>query len=511
MKMKKIFLSILFGASLLTSCDMNNNQDGVINIEDGMITMKDVTEGRNGLYAFLRSRCGGGYTTMADLQTDLFIGTGQNGNSYLDFTTGNILSNNGDVEGIWAGLLTGIVQVNYFLEASDRFANENELAGADKTLFDRYVAEAHFIRAFFNYEMMYYFCGNYSAATASNPATGIPLVTNYNPSSDRSTYPGRSSLAETYTAIENDLDVALTGLTAFEATNRTALAPGCGYLNSYTVMALQARVALLKGDYSTAMTKAQTIINSGLFPLTQYNDYVNMWQNDEGDELIFQAFGNLGQKGGIPATGSIYNGVSPTQVKFAPSAALCAAYDIDDIRGVAFIGDQELTYNGATMYSPSFVKYPGNTIYDTGSSSAQQNAPKPFRTSEQYLILAEAAAMSSQSGVANDALNDLRAARIQGYTPQTYNGNTLIQQIRLERAKELVGEGFRLADLRRWDLGFTRDAAYDTDWYPDMVGFILNNATLVYYAPGDHRYVWPIPSSEIETNPQLAGQQNPGY
>ena len=31
------------------------------------------------------------------------------------------------------------------------------------------------------------------------------------------------------------------------------------------------------------------------------------------------------------------------------------------------------------------------------------------------------------------------------------------------------------------------------------------------YTAGDHRFVWPIPSAEIESNPQMEGQQNDGY
>ena len=76
--------------------------------------------------------------------------------------------------------------------------------------------------------------------------------------------------------------------------------------------------------------------------------------------------------------------------------------------------------------------------------------------------------------------------------------------------KELIGEGFRLSDLRRWNLGFTRDGNYGSG-FPGMDGFIIALGTQVVYTPGDYRYTWPIPSAEMETNPQLAGQQNPGY
>ena len=27
----------------------------------------------------------------------------------------------------------------------------------------------------------------------------------------------------------------------------------------------------------------------------------------------------------------------------------------------------------------------------------------------------------------------------------------------------------------------------------------------------DYHYLWPIPSNEIQTNPNIANQQNPGY
>ena len=30
-------------------------------------------------------------------------------------------------------------------------------------------------------------------------------------------------------------------------------------------------------------------------------------------------------------------------------------------------------------------------------------------------------------------------------------------------------------------------------------------------AADDHQWLWPIPQDEIESNPQIKGQQNPGY
>ncbi|MCM1449235.1 MAG: RagB/SusD family nutrient uptake outer membrane protein [Clostridiales bacterium] len=487
---------------------MNTAPFDSINLDNGMSTMNDVTAQRSGLYSYLRPRCGGSYTGLVDLQSDLFIGTMLNGNNYLAFTTGNILSNDGDMEGIWANLYTGIMQVNYFIGKVGEFKAANDLSEDDLLLVNKYDAEAHFMRAYYNYLLMNYYCGAYDPTTADKAATGIPLVTVYDPSGNRGTYVGRSTLNETYTAIEGDMTIAYNGLAAYEkASGDVEL--GTGYLNSYAVEALQARVALLKEDWQTAFDKSNDVINSGLFDLCEREDYYDMWYIDEGSELIFSPFANAAQMSSVPAAGTIFNQSNPSAVKFAPSGALISSYAEEDVRREAFIFDLDVDYSGSTLLVPSFNKYPGNVTFNSGNSNAYKNLPKPFRTSEQYLINAEAAYRLSKPDVANKKLADLRKARIEDYTATDYNGNTLFEQIKMERAKELVGEGFRISDLRRWKQGFTRDGAYPD--YPDMSGFIINIALEVVYTGDDYRYTWPIPSYEMTTNPQLKGQQNPGY
>ncbi len=510
--MKKIILSLLLAGSLLTSCDMNNEPDGSIKIEDGVQSMLDVRAERNGIYSFLRARCGGGYIVTSDLQTDLFIGTMQNGNSYLAFTTGNILSNDGDIEGIWAGLYSGIMQTNYFLEYVGKYAEAEERTDAERAECQRYLAETHFARGYFYWLLTSYFTPRYDEATATQEATGVPLVDKYDPSGDRSKYPGRSTLQKTFKFIEDDLKAAYDGLKAFEETNQNFLvAGGNGYLNSYAVMALQARIALYKGENTTAETLSKKIIVSGLFPLTKIADYADMWTNDTGSELIFQPYGDASQRESVPATGAIFANVQPVSIKFSPAADVIMDYSDDDIRFSTFIGATQVNYNGMNIFAVSLDKYPGNPQFNSGNTSAQRNLPKPFRCAEQYLILAEAANALGHDDIAMDALNDLRKNRIEGYEDQSLTGANLRNAIREERVLELIGEGFRLSDLRRWKIGFTRDGNYATLGFTDMAGFILNQALNVRYTDGDSRYTWPIPSAEIQTNPQLKGQQNPGY
>lgn len=64
-----------------------------------------------------------------------------------------------------------------------------------------------------------------------------------------------------------------------------------------------------------------------------------------------------------------------------------------------------------------------------------------------------------------------------------------------------------MSDLRRWGVGFTRDESYPI--LPALAGWFLGAE--IQYAPNDYRYVWPIPTSEMEITPALKGQQNEGY
>lgn len=81
------------------------------------------------------------------------------------------------------------------------------------------------------------------------------------------------------------------------------------------------------------------------------------------------------------------------------------------------------------------------------------NQPKPFRIAEMYLIATEANAKIGTAAAVkkgNDALNALKKARIEGWTDATYDQEALLNEIMNERERELVGEGYRLMDLKRW-------------------------------------------------------------
>ncbi len=125
---------------------------------------------------------------------------------------------------------------------------------------------------------------------------------------------------------------------------------------------------------------------------------------------------------------------------------------------------------------------------------------KVLRTGEMYLIRAEARALQGGakevSGLAD--LNELRAARITGYTSAVLTGQALLDEIALERRKELLGEGHRWFDLKRTTRMINRTDAVQT-------------STKTTLAPTAREWVWPIPQAEIDANPNIKAQQSPGY
>ncbi len=508
--MKKIYLALTFVAgTLLSSCDMELAPIGSLDDENAIETVSDLMKARNGIYENLRSIATGGYIYYSDIQMDQFMGITINGNQNGIFAHGNIYSNNSGIEGVWGDCYSFIANANYLLEHVDKVLSTPDLSEDDVLEVNRYVAETKFARAYYYYYLFDKFCDYYTTAKANTPALGVPLTTVFNPTADIATYPGRSTMAETFELIDKDLADAYTGLKAYEDGAEFKVIPMTPYVNSNVVVALQARLALLRQDWATAIEKCNALIDSKVYTLANTSKYAAMWTDDNSDEIIFRPISTSTELG-IYSTGGAYIDAQVDKAYYVPTASTLSMYDTrKDVRYKTFFAARSLTANGVQYQAYCFNKFPGNATLNTGSSNSLLNMGKPFRLSEIYLILAEAALESGDEATANDALNTLRKNRITSFFPKNYSGTELRQEIRSERTKELIGEGFRMSDLRRWGLGFTRDASYPLN--PTLPEIFVTVDTQVEYIPGDHRYVWPIPNTEMENNPQLKGQQNPGY
>lgn len=512
--MKKILFSLLGGAALLlSSCDMNKEPYGEIMEGNALESAKDCAQYRNGFYTFLRTYSGGEYISYPAIQMDEFFGTVLNGNRIGLVSNGQIYSNNDDMETVFANCFYVINDVNYFLTHTQKLLDSEKISAADKLAIKRYVAEGHFTRAYMYYKLMDLYCGSFNKVNPDAEGTGMPIVTDYNPTGDRSKYPGRASLNATMAFIQQDLTDAMTGITEYQASLEPAEvtemdAPMAIYINPWIIKAFRARLALLQGQWQEAYDLASEVVTDGAYKLSTTANYAKMWTNDNNDEIIFLPFSSASES--CPATGASWISASDQKMDYFPTAYVAQElYLTTDCRFKAFIGTAKLLIDGQTIATPKFIKYPGNTALNTSSTNELKNRPKTFRLSEMVLIMAEAAAELGNEDDANDALNKLRTNRITRYRAVSYSGSELTKEIRLERQRELLGEGFRISDLRRWGLGFNRNQTAYTN--TAVATQVLQMAGLIEYQVDDHRYVWPIPATELRNNPQMKGQQNPGY
>lgn len=513
--MKKIILSVALATAVLSSCSLNEEPAGMLTFTDSFESVDDFARFRNGLYGDLRAIGTGFYISATELQMDMFNGVITNGNRMGTLANGNVLSSDSDIEAVWAGLYGSINTSNLMIEKIGPFieANKESLSEEDLLELRRYEGEAKFNRAFMYFYLYQHFCQPYDAAKADVPALGLPLVTVYHPTKDRKSYPGRSTMKQTYTLIEQDLQDCYDALKEYETkVSRDAVAQNSSYLSSYTVDALRARIALYKGDYEAAATFATNVIMSRVWTLTTGANYTNLWTTDTGSELIFVPFVDADEAPYISATGTAWTSTNGVSADYICSSDLANLYDGNDLRK-NFVRALNLQVNGEVVQSPCFNKFPGNPNLNSDLSLSGKNKPKMFRLSEMYLTLAEADCLKAAPNEADALLllNDVRRARASVpafYKDATYSGAELLQQIRRERLKELVGEGFRMFDLRRYHEGFTRSYLYANELVDQILVYAGKN---VRYDVDDYRYVWPIPSAEINVNPQLVGQQNPGY
>lgn len=512
MKMKKIYLGLLASVALLTSsCDMNTTNYGVIDLDNAIESKADAQKFLNGIYGNLRGCTAGDYVAVSEMQMDMFLGTLDNGNRLGQISKGQIQASNQEITPLYQNMYARIGATNYFIPEVEKLLANTELSDADKIEISYMKGCAQFARAYYYWFLLDKFCETPSSSNLDTPAKGCQLVTEYHPTADRGSYPGRSTIRETISLINGDLADAYTDIKAYEnAGHMEYVGPNAAFLSSYTVEALQARMALLCGDNATALQKAEDVINSGFYALTEAADYIKIWTEDEGDELLYVPFGD--QQEGAPTTGInwLTNAAKNTS-DYLPSVEALIAYSDDDVRFNAFFTVYRLSISGISSPGYVFNKYPGNSTLNTGTTNAMRNKPKPFRLSELYLIAAEAAAATNATGKANDYLNALCGKRDPSYQDVQRSGSQLISAIRSERAKELIGEGFRMSDLKRWQQGWTRTNDFSLLGVPTLNDVIDPAYIGVTYTATDNRYVWPIPQDEMSVNPQLDGQQNPGY
>lgn len=500
--------AILFFAAItlgFASCDMDKLPYNKVSDQEALQTVTDFKNMRVGLYSAMRSITSGGILTAIELQADNFNAVVGYSNTYGDMYRWQFTANTSTINTVYGNYQALIGRANYIITNQTQ-ADSTQFELADQIMVKKIIGEAYFMRAYSIYQLSQYFCKAYNAQTASEPQSGVSYRTDYAPSSNPSTYPARYTLEETYAQIAADIE---------EAKSRINVdgEPASGYVTNDIITALEARVALSKGDYSTAAEKAASLVDSGRYPLVADGyELMDMWTNDGSSETIWQIpIPSLNERPG--QNGRYYlpyqDGAIPDYI---PTAEFINLFEENDARLDAyFLSDNISTTNGASGTVAEFNKFPDESgLWQTLGRTEDvrfTSEPKVFRIAEMYLIATEAYAQLDNLESATHYLNALKASRIAGYTDTHFaSTSNLLSELKNERRRELAGEGFRMFDLKRWGEGVKRGE-------PQNMNFCLfpgsDATTALSRSAADTRMVWPIPQSERDTNPQIA--QNPGY
>jgi hypothetical protein len=284
--------------------------------------------------------------------------------------------------------------------------------------------------------------------------------------------PARNTVGDVIKQIEEDL---ATGRAEGQIPNA---ATDVVRLSKAAIAAYQARTALLKRDYPSAITFATDAITLSGKTLATGTTYVDYWKDINESETIWKyKNNNTPQLLWRDANGDVF---------FEPSDKLKNQFDrTNDIRFSTFFGS-------AGDDTSIVKKYPGS------AAGPQRNDLKLVRLSEMYLLRAEAYAENNQLALAAADINDVRRARITGYTDITFGSQAqAVAEIINERYKELAYEGFRFFDLKRKGLGVSRNAS-------DVQSPLWQNLPA-----NDYHFALPIPQSEMDANPSMV--QNQGY
>lgn len=484
----KTVLSLMLALPFMTSCELTQYPEGQIPAEEAWQQMSDAENFYIGLKAALRANVGGSRAYVSEVQADLF--NGKIGLATMtrvhewSFSTSQF---EGDV--VWSGgfYLTSVA--NNIINNIDQVETEDP---DDAKRIDEIKGAALFCRAYAYTCMVQRYCVNYDPATAANEL-GLPLVTEV----DVNGKPARANLQQTFDFILKDIADAKTLI----SDNAGADEP-----NKDALTALSARVNLLMKNYDEAISDATSLFRA--YPLTEADDYEALWLSDEGSEIILQPQSSPDEQytgwGAFIGYDVAQNAYS---ANFLPTQGLMDMYERADVRKCFFL-QENVSALDKVAQAYIFYKFPGNPNLRKPNETDKDtwvNMTKVFRTSEMYLIAAEASLFKAtpDEDAARGYLNTLRTAR--NASTLTSTGAKLVKDMKEEWVREMVGEGFRLDCLKRWGDPIVRMTPQSL---PD--GILITNPNDAYLGlnvqPGSELYykiIWEIPTQDTQANGNL--------
>lgn len=476
---RKIFQSLV-GLSLavpvLVACNddfLNTVPKTSIMEDEAYSTPGKILAQVNNLYGQLQSATfyGGRFIVFNEQRADEFGQNDGNAAAGSAVWNQNVASTSEYINNVWSAGYTAINASNILI---DKLKNGTVVSDSLERL---YTVEAKFVRALSYFSLVQTYAKPYFL---DEDGYGLPLrltaIT-----SDGSNDMVRSSVAEIYTQILNDLNEAELDLPTSYSTSLL----NASRAKKSTAIALKTRVYLHQGNYDKVIEEA-----SKLVPPSAPFQYTAGSLTHKLEGNIATVFG--GSYVGNEAIFTIPFANSTTET---PASQSSLAYN--------YLGQPIIFLAAAGIVSnPAFSSTDARTSL-IGTNAANQKVLRKFTTTtapfrdfvpviryaEVLLNYAEAAANKDDLETAAALLKAVRNRSDASYVFADADIDTkdaLINTILTERRIELLGEGFRLGDLQRRG-----------QIIPAKVGSIGTSPLVL---PTASNYIWPIPSGEISTN-----------
>lgn len=502
--MKKLFY-ILLGVSLLSSCDMELDQQPIsaATSETFFQTAHDFNQGLNAVYAVTR-----GYPdrllNLSETRSDNLYAVSDGGvrdwegiNSFH-----RTIASNPYVVDAWQSNYTGIFRANNYLE---QLQNKGEAVITDQAVRNRMEGEVRFLRAFFYFDLLRYFgkLPIIDKVVSNNEAMEIP----------------RSAPADVYNLIISDLERAIETL---PAPSGYATADK-GRANKFSAKMLLGLVYMTRSgpaldvegaglgsnEWSKALAQFNDIIQSNEFAFLNSYSSIFSYDNERNKEVIFNIEYSSGS---TPIVGSTFPWVLVPDTWFQslgfgtqgglmirPVAEdLLAKYVDEDVRK-SFSIQNGYTY-GNVVEPRSFIK----KFVDITKVPKTSRTDWPinfivYRYTDLLLLKAECILNGASGNAATEVDAVVNQVRARAGLTTTLSGVTKAQLLE-ERRRELVGEGTRWFDLIR-----------SGQVEAIMKAWIAKEDVQNQMEDFKKEYIlYPVPQSELDTKPGLY-QQNPGY
>ncbi|WP_242135562.1 RagB/SusD family nutrient uptake outer membrane protein [Aestuariivivens marinum] len=372
---------------------------------------------------------------------------------------------NEDSDATWSNLYRPILTANLALDYLERGLIED-----DPTLTQEITAEAHFLRAYFHFELAVIYGLYPSSANAEEPGVVLRKTSSLEESLERAT------LQETFDFIVSELELAL----KYPSTTKKSVYR----INKATVHALAARVYLYLGDYANAMTHADAAL-AGHSDMIDYATEVyeldyTFWYGDF-------VYPNVAAQ--LPFNGTSMPDFYTDQYLYvyysngfwnsSPSQELLDLYEPEDIRNLFFIEGWFERYgvndNPWYIYMNTYVGY---TLAGPG-------------VPEMYLTRAECKARNNDIA---GAMADVEMVRQHRFHPDDYtplaipaSSKAAVEEIIDERRREDPFE-YRFMDIKR----------LNADPLTDPIILTRSaNGESVTIQPDDRKYARPIGADVI--------------